>query len=1022
MFWGIEMYNLSKVRIFSNVKAWIIFTVLLAMMSPSLSFAGSAERIPERLTSRWQAPTSKDYDDYMSLFDMHKSKRVNSLKSINKELAAVEKLLDQTHVSKVAKVGLQFRKIQLEAQRARMTRNAILFKYRKKYDAWLDKHPTGKEGIPNLDFQESDGIIAEAMESLQDIFNKHPHFNMDPKLLFQMGHMKLVTNNENAVFYFKKIIRRFKKHNVWAKKAQLGLAEYYYGKRNFKKADLHYKNAVIARLPGISHYAAYKRGWIKAIGSIKQKDSSNRYQSAVSIWRRLLNDHYARRSQFHRSSAAKFLARNISRDLVWIWSQNYKLEPARSFFATVPYGNEYYFKTLERIGWLHLTKGRHDESVKSYNQLFKSDPSRKNRLRAQMDLINLLFKNDQPLQLQAQVQSISAIFSNPKHPWMRKHGKKRRLVENYRTKMHSILLEKSAFYQSRYDSKQSATDLKVASVLYANYLLLFPNGNQAAAIHYLFAKSLDSLGEKQKAVKHYHKVVISKKSVVSDRKQAANRMIEIQRSLVKSSKGTPGVLSDTQRTFYQVGKTYINTYPRSSESISLRHELAMMLFKHGHKKQSLTLFHNLVTNFPTSSEAKTSVSAVISYFVSRKDTNNTIYWAERFLKHAENLGSDVTAKTVKHLETAMWNRAVHSKRIGKVSESAKNFGIYQQRFSKSPRADAALRNSMNLYFKVGEIDNGIKMAEVLRDNYQKSKYYPSSFFIIAQSYQSLKKYPEAISAYQDFQSKFPADPRAAIALYRTASLHKAMGDHEKAIAQYATLTRQYPAAKFAPDALLEIAENQLMSEKTEVARQSFTRYAQQYEKHGVEKHLYAQAQSIVLAPGAGILNSAALKQLEAKLKGKSRGFAVKARHVLEKFYFDLSSRLLSELSFINVAYYDHNDYNASINEYINQSKPIEALFRRLVDVASNAGTVEALYKAGLFYEMSYNTFKKQWNWSGLDAAQKNHFMNIKEKITLQFFSKLEKAFSSATSYAKQTGINSSYSKQAAQKLRSLRGR
>ena len=667
-----------------------------------------------------------------------------------------------------------------------------------------------------------------------------------------------------------------------------------------------------------------------------------------------------------------------------------------------------------------------------YHTLFTKAPGRLNHIRIQLRLIELLYKNDQPLLVLKEIQDLSKTLSNKDGGWLKKHANNVTFQKIVRSKVHNLMIVKSGFYHKKYQDTKQTSYLQVTNVFYALYLFLFPQGTQATNIRFNYAITLEALNKFEESVIQYHLVAKDPKSTQSQRNIASEKMIALQLAVVKNMKALPLPKAGTIKSplkippqkemLIKVIDTYTSFFPTKPKSTLLRFTAAQINFDYGHYKSALQRYQDTVQNGPSSDESKKSVQIVLSFFEYQRNWGALTTWSEKFIKFEQHLGKEISEFIIQKLRTGMWNTALVLQKAKKLDQAAVAFVAYQKRLPNDPLADQALYNAMSLYFSTGNGKKGIEIGSQLLSIYPKSKFGSNTLFSIGQAYQSLNQYRMAAESFESFAAKYPQDKRAPGVLYQASQIYSGLKNLDRSTLLLEAISQKYANSSVAPKALLEAAEIHLKLDEYNKAANAFSLYVQRYSKINLETTLYARAQATILTtPNTpSSINEPSLVSLENLMKKQPRTFAIKAREALGKFYMDLTHNLTVDFRQQKVAYYDFNEYESSINNYMSHLKQLEQFFNRLIAIAGFEGLTEAWFKLGMIYEKALQSFAEKWNMDGLRQDEAQDILNAKERLTIQIRTNMEKAFQNSYENAKANKVFTPFRNQALEKLSKYR--
>lgn len=1009
---------------------WALFVFIMMVIRIPPLIAESPGRVPERLSSDWQAPAEEDYHDIITELDAD----VFQSSSDDQEevtIDSVQTLLNQKKISKATRAGLMVRLAQLYNERSRKKRSDELNQYRQKLTEWQDSEFLFPSERPDHDFSGSLSDIRQSIAVYRNLLMNFPRLSNDTQIMYQLATMQLISGNPNALIYFSKIIKKESK-NPWGKRAALGAAAFFMFRNDLAQSRKLLTFASQSDRPELIQYARYLYAWTWIREAVQPDKPMNPalLSKAIPILKKLaiMSDQEGSLSESP-EGLSRIIAGHAIRDLSWIWSESYNLKDAGTFFQNVLRNEDAWFNTAERIGWKFEKAGDVKKASSMYHILFRKAPAREHRIRIQMRLTELFHKKAQPDLLIREVADMAKAMSDKNSPWLKRHLKDNVLHNKVRSKVHDFLISRADLYHENYRNKKNSSDLQVASVLYGIYLFLFPKGQHVLNARFNYALTLDALNNAREAVKHYHIVAKDNNSSRAQKSHSAERMTELQLNIIRSMKeetlppaGTitqPVSIPEQKKIMIPVVDTYIRLYPSSEKSTLLRYTAAKILFDYGHYEEAIYRYQETIRNGPASEEARRSIRTVLDFFENGKKWETLRDWCEKFVRYELHIGRDMMAFVIQKLKTSMWNIALNLQTMKKYSQAASAFLRYQKRLPADQRADLAISNAMQLYFTSGDGQKGISTGMYLLRQYPASALGADTYFAVSQAYQSLNQHHQAAVSFESFATKYPQDPRSPEALYQAAQIYKALKNPDRSALLLEQISKQYPSSKQSPQAILEAAEIHISFGQNDNAARNFSYYLSQYPGINPEKFLYAQVQWIILSHPEARNHQQPLSGLDAPQKAlskKPRTFAIEARDALGRFYFDRIQHLTSDFFNSKVAYYDFNEYGSSINDYMSQLQNLEVQFKKLIAVTSHAGTTEAWYKLGTVYERALNAFSEQWNLDGLNQEEARNILNARERLSLRLKSGMEQSFQNAYKLAVQNQVFTPFRNDALRKL------
>lgn len=160
-------------------------------------------------------------------------------------------------------------------------------------------------------------------------------------------------------------------------------------------------------------------------------------------------------------------------------------------------------------------------------------------------------------------------------------------------------------------------------------------------------------------------------------------------------------------------------------------------------------------------------------------------------------------------------------------------------FPDCPLADSASYERALAFFKLGKFQEAIEQAKALTAN---ERVRRDVYWLLAESYASVKDEAGAVQNYRLLVDQYPASPLAGDALYRLAHLLQKKGDFLQASELFGRLVSSFPAHDLAAQAVFAQASCLGKAQKHEQAVAAYARLLEAYPKCPfVEDSLYQKA-------------------------------------------------------------------------------------------------------------------------------------------------------------------------------------
>jgi len=285
--------------------------------------------------------------------------------------------------------------------------------------------------------------------------------------------------------------------------------------------------------------------------------------------------------------------------------------------------------------------------------------------------------------------------------------------------------------------------------------------------------------------------------------------------------------------------------------------------------------------------------------------------------------------------------------------------VSQEAYNRKLR-DMAQFQILSILYDQGAFERVIEEADRLIESSSDSEYVQRAYYNKGWAYYELKRYPEAISAFQEQLDRWPKGEYAARAQYQIAQCYFESGDYEKAIENYQYLIDHYTPKDITQRDWTEIEldkiRERLQIEKgvgrgrqekniLVLAAKAYFQIGDSYEKLGQpDKAIEAYRQvTLRFLPLQDLVENAFLKIAEVKLKEEGLEAAIQ---VYRDAIDNSESRLFQGRMQYQIAklYFEQKEYERALEEY-------EFYIRAYREISQQVDfTVdEAYYQIGLVY-------------------------------------------------------------------------
>jgi TolA-binding protein len=898
------------------------------------------------------SPTTEDLANYFS--QSRKGASIENLKRAEElrlqTIHSINQLL-KSNIKKRRKFELYLRLGELHSERHDYLRDLEIKQYEKRYDVWEKRGRKGTE--PSLSHQRSKAALLQSANSFRKLVREFPKHPRTDAALYALAKTLLRLENDNAVLYFRQLIRTHEKSPL-IPDAYLALGEFYFYNHNMEKAKANYKAAMKYRNSKVYPYAVYKLGWAYFNSkAANQRQTTQNVNKAITAFKLVIK--LAELDK--RGNRNLNLRREAINDLIVVFAENERTQQALNYFRRIGEKASFY-DMLERLGNTYVDNGQHKKAIRVFGRLLRESPDRKPNPEIHLKLTELYDKMGQLQNVVASLNMMNNLYVKRSSWTDANSGDAKRLDSAQELTKKNIHRFAAVYHKKGYKSKRRPK-LVAASQLYQIYLKSFPKSEEAYELRYYLADIYFFFKRYDDAADEYLMVSRLKPKQGKYLKGAALNAVVAMKKIDEKQKyqklpplgqvSRPIPLPRVKAKMIKMMDNYVELLPKAKDGFPMRYTAAQIYFEYGHYKAALERFGKLGKDHPTTVQGKAAVKMILSYYSEKKQWDKLVEVSRGFLNDKAIASSSLKKNITKMLQHGMFQSALdHSKR-GRHEASAKTFVQYQKEFPKSKDADDALYNATLEYYKVAKVEDAVTIGKRLLQAYPKTKYAKDVTLDIAQTNEALADFAEAAQYYRDFGMTFLKDRRARVSLYNAATLYRGLNKHNESIDLFRKYIRMYPKDKLTVDAHREIADQKDKIGDLRGAVVYYSRYAAKVGRN-TEEGLFARARAgeLMTKSGQRSRGKRQLASVRKQLLKKDSPAAYEARRIVARVMFRDLNDDFSRFEEMHVTNADRLERD--VDRMQKRLLATVKKYEEIIEIGSGEFTVASLYRIGEMHE------------------------------------------------------------------------
>ncbi|MGZ6142978.1 MAG: tetratricopeptide repeat protein, partial [Myxococcales bacterium] len=420
----------------------------------------------------------------------------------------------------------------------------------------------------------------------------------------------------------------------------------------------------------------------------------------------------------------------------------------------------------------------------------------------------------------------------PSSPWAKANAEQKGAIAEANDLAESALRELVQDYHQEAIKTKSVATYKLARDIYRQYLETFPDSETAYSMRFFYAEILYALEDWDEAAVQYGKVADADPKASYAQKSAYDAILALEKSVdiakgklkkhelaasekidERKAKGSveqnrtiklqtvtkeipEEPIPENEQKLIAACEKYLGVAPGSKDEIVIRYKSAFVYYDHRHFVEAAKRFGDIILKWPTDAWSQKAADLSLDILNTKEE-----WLALSDLSHKFLLNKKLTPAGSKfEKEVAQIGEGAKFKYVMQLYEekkdyalAAKEFREFVAQYPRSEHAPKALYNAMVIADKADQLDLEIAAGEQLMAQYPKADETIVKLTVpsLATATERAARYKDAIKWYEDAQSRWPTDPKAADWLFNAALWREGMGDDAGALADWQKYVKQY---------------------------------------------------------------------------------------------------------------------------------------------------------------------------------------------------------------------------------------
>ncbi len=870
-----------------------VLALMLCGIAPQ-AFGGSANRAIEAKNHKSAAPTKEDSADYFAEaragVTAEAARQADELRL--KTMSSIKSLLENKKNAR-QEFELTLRLGELHVERADYLRDIEIQTYVKEYERWEVADPkTRSEKPPTAIYKNSEASLYNATQVFRKLANKFPKHPRTDIVLYALGNTLGRLNDDNAVNYYKQMIKSHPKSPL-VPDAWLALGEFYFDKHDIKNAQQSYEKVMTFKSHRAYPYAVYKLGWcFYNSQGVDEKNPGDNLRRSIAAFQLVVKiSESAKKQNFN-------LRNEALRDLVMAYAEADDTEGAWKYFSNIGEKDRFY-NMLERMGTLYSEAGKNKKAIEVYTRLVTESPNRKNNPSIYQRLLALHDASQNFADVVQTIKTMKANFTSSS-AWSAVNKADKKSLTDAKTLTERSMHRYGTMFHSRGQKIKNPDLENHAAEIYSLYLETFSDLEPAYDIRFYLADIQNAQKKYIQASANFVMVAQQKPKDGKHLKEAAFNAVEAISTLAASTKFAPVPppaqvpapleIPRVRKLYADTIDFYVGLLPSEAAGLPMRFTAAQIYFDYGHYTQAIKRFDSLAETYGNTKQGQSAARTIIAYYNEKADWSNVVAFGKKYQTNKGIAADQSIRKFIDNsLRSALFNSAITSEKSKDFNKAAEAFLEFQKLFPQDENADRALFNASLNQFKAGRVTDSIESQKKLLSIYNKSALCPDVMANLAETHEAVAQFQPAAETYRKFSEFYPNDKRAPLSLFNAGVLFRGINKMDLAAKSFADLYSRYPSHVAASDAILESARIKETNGDEKGAISAYGLFANNPVNKIKDEGLYAEAKTIELRLKADHKHEGARKDLGKlihSLRAKGSPRAADARRIVAMILFN----------------------------------------------------------------------------------------------------------------------------------------
>ena len=806
--------------------------------------------------------------DVFGAEEFAKQRKYESLKSIDTQIAKLNKLLDITPKDHADRPVFLFNLAELHFEKSKYYQNKS-FETQDKCFAYQDQ---GEQGRVESCKKQMKGEQDESMRLRQktvtlysDVISGYRDFkNMDEVLFYLGSNLMELKRRDDAIEVYKRLLAEYPR-SKYIPNVLVAFGDKYFDEDDMGQALQAYDKVTDSYADSAVYgYALYKKGWCHFNLDNKGK--------ALEMFLATLR-YSKKRSDLPNS---KPLATQSLKDIVTTYAFIGAAGKAIPFFKKITNDDrEEWLAMGERLAVFYSDKGKFDDSIQMYQELISLNKDSVKVVEYQYEIVkNLASRDAYSKETLTELVKLAKLVELADEGKFKDRDDPEKGYKKLRPQIEEYERNSAIRYHREAQQTQNMLLYKFAGALYQYYLEAFPDAKkenryemtffwgellykqeawEPAAKAYEAAFEIEPKGKYRKDIVHaavlaYSKLVSVKEEKADLSEDAKEIQASADRQKDKDGKEKPPEkvaipqpkeLPEMHKRLIAASDRYIEFAPDGDRIVDVKYTRAYVYYDFLHLEQAADGFKDVAWNHSDHRLATVAANLHLDALNSLQKFDQMEVAVTEYIDKKPIKDEEFLAEVTELAGAIAFKKCTIFDDNSKWREASECFVAFFRKYPESDYGDKALYNAALDFERMRDLGKAIQVRVYLLRNYAQSDLAPITLYNIAGNYHALAIYSQAAKFYELFASNFPNHEKTEDALRNASTFRYGMAQYDKAVNDYEAYITIFgkDKKKEAAEAHFQVAQAYERKQQPKKAFEQYEDYIRKWAKHGTNDNL-----------------------------------------------------------------------------------------------------------------------------------------------------------------------------------------